>query len=288
MLRTSRLRGRGAFAVIALAAAAVTAAGCTPDAETGPSLPDGVRVTLQQLRSDVADRTAQVRVANRSERTLEITRVELRDDWFAAPAVRDRASTVTAGATVDLRIDLAPSACEGEPDAADRASVLVFTMQDGAEYDVPADDPLGFTDRLHERECLAHDIAAVAGLTWGEFTPAAAGAPATLRLDIAPAGGDGTVRIVEVRPTNLLRFATDDTAPFPLGLEVDGGAQPASVDVPLIPLRCDPHAVQEDKRGTVFTVAVTGDAGAGVIELPATAQQRGRMLSWVASWCGYG
>lgn len=245
-------------------------------------------MTLQQLRSDAADRTAQVRVANGSDSDLAIARLELQDDWFAAPVVRVRDSTVPAGRTVDLRIDLPPSACEGEPDAADRRSSLVFTMQDGTEYRVETDDPLEFTVRLHEKECLAHDAAAVAGLSWGAFAPSAPGAAATLRLDIAPAGGEGALRVVEVLPTNLLQFSAGSPAAMPLALEVDGRAQPASVDVPLLPLRCDPHAVLEDKRGTVFTVAIETGSASGVIELPATAEQRGQILSWVADWCGYG
>ncbi|MCR2783315.1 hypothetical protein [Microbacterium sp. zg.B96] len=282
--RQRRRCARAALATLAVAAAAALA-GCAPD--PAPTLPEGVRVTLQQLRSDVADRTAQVRVANGSDTELLITRLELHDDWFDGPAVRDRDSTITPGRTVDLRIDLPPSACEGEPDADARESVLVFTMRGGTEYRVPTEDSLGFTGRLHERECLAHDAAAVASLSWGAFTPSAAGEPATLQLDIAPAGGDGSLRIVEVLPTNLLRFA-DVTAPLPLGLEVDGRAQPAPVDVPLVPSRCDPHAVQEDKRGTVFTVAIETESVSGTIEVPASPEQRGKILSWVAAWCRYG
>ncbi|MFF2631578.1 hypothetical protein ACFVR6_01705 [Microbacterium sp. NPDC058021] len=283
---------RAGCATLALAGLAALAA-CTPTPAPAPDataadLPAGVVVTLQQLRSDAADRTAQVRVANDTDGDLEIARVELRDDWFDGPAVRERDSTITAGRTVDLRIDLPPSACDGEPDAAARESLVVLTLAGGTAYRVAADDPLGFTDRLHEKECLAHDVAAVAGLSWEEFVPSAAGAPAAWRLRIAPAGGDGALRVVEVHPTNLLQFAAGAPAPFAVGLAVDGTAPAASVDVPLWPLRCDPHAVLEDKRGTVFTLGVEIDGTAGLIELPATAEQRGQILAWVARWCGYG
>ena len=39
--------------------------------------------------------------------------------------------------------------------------------------------------------------------------------------------------------------------------------------MPLVPFRCDPHAVQEDKRGTIFDVRVEVDGEPGEIELAA-------------------
>ncbi|WP_257494411.1 hypothetical protein [Microbacterium jiangjiandongii] len=279
-----RHRARGAASTLAIGVVLALAA-CASEPE---ALPAGVTVTLQQLRSDVAERTAQVRVANASDDDLRIARVELRDDWFTGAVVRERDSTVRAGRTVDLRIALPPSACEGEPDAADRRSTLVIATRDGAEYRVAAADPLGFVADLHARECLAHDVAAVAALSWGGFTPSPPGSPATLRLDVAPAGGAESLRIVEVRPTNLLQFGADSSEPLRVGLEVDGTGEAASVAVPLVPLRCDPHAVQEDKRGTVFTIGVETAAGEGLIEVPVDEEERARMLTWVADWCGFG
>ena len=60
------------------------------------------------------------------------------------------------------------------------------------------------------------------------------------------------------------------------------------VVLPLVPLRCDPHVVQEDKRGTIFTIEVEIDGSKGAIELPAPEDLRGQILTWVAPWCGFG
>ncbi|WIM28518.1 hypothetical protein QNO26_01090 [Microbacterium wangruii] len=250
-------------------------------------LPEGVAVTVQQLRSDVAARTAQVRVVNDSAEDLRIDRVELQDDRFIGALARERDSTVPAGRTVDLRIELSASDCSVPSDARAESTVVVTTA-DGTAHRVRAADPLGFIAALHERECLAAAVAAVTSLSWGAFTPSAPGAPAALRLDLVPTGAAGTVRIVDVRPTNLLQFAAPSTDPFPVGREIDGRDGPSSIQVPLVPLRCDAHAVQEDKRGTVFVVAVETAGAEGVIEVAATAEHRGAILAWVARWCGFG
>ena len=51
---------------------------------------------------------------------------------------------------------------------------------------------------------------------------------------------------------------------YPIAAQVrEGDTEPIEVDLPLVPLRCDPHAVQEDKRGTVFTLDVEVDGRTG-------------------------
>lgn len=274
-------------AALAAATLVVTLASCSVQhAEKPATLPAGVSVELFQLRSDVAERGAQVRVVNGSDTDLEVTSVTFADDWFTGTTVRDRASTIPGGRTVDLRIALPESACEDVPDAASRTSRVTFELQSGATATVDVDDPLGFTTLIHEKECLRHDLAQIATLEWTSFTPSAAPLPAELQLTITPAGGTDAAELVEVQTTNLLEFAEEPTA-FPLALQVTGTDAATQVAVPLLPLRCDAHAVMEDKRGTVFNVAVDL-GGAGVVEVAASEAMRGEILRWVSDWCGFG
>ncbi len=90
-----------------------------------------------------------------------------------------------------------------------------------------------------------------------------------------------------MQTTNLLQF-TDQPTAFPLALSVSGADAASEVSLPLLPLRCDPHAVMEDKRGTVFDVGVEIDGAAGVVEIAASEAMRGEILRWVADWCGFG
>ena len=101
---------------------------------------------------------------------------------------------------------------------------------------------------------------------------------------------DGNNQVVGVQRTNLIDFAgaTADGG-FPLGVVIEPGSSgPVVVDVPLVPFRCDPHAVQEDKRGTIFAVRVEVAGELGDIDVFVGDELRGRILSWVVDWCGYG
>lgn len=287
-------RARLAVSAASSLAVALALAACAPQPAPQPAataadgaLPAGVEVELFQLRSDVAERGAQVRVVNDSDTDLVVTKVTFEDDWFEWESVRDRTSTIPAGRMIDLRIALPQSACDDEPDAADRTSRVTFELESGARATVEVDDPLGFTTLIHQKECLRHDLAQVATLEWTAFTASAAPLPAELQLTIAPAGGDGTAELRDVQTTNLLAFP-GQTAAFPAARRIGGADAATTVAVPIVPLRCDPHAVMEDKRGTVFNIAVEVDGASGVVEVAAPEAMRGDILRWVADWCGFG
>ena len=278
-----------------VAAAALVLAGCGAvggSAEPDRTLPEGVTVELIQLRADVAPRQAQVHVTNGSDVALRIGDVRVEDPRFEDAAVRvvaDRTSSVPAGRSVDVRVQLAAVDCDAPADAEPEV-VLELLADDGStEVTTPASDPLGFVAPLHERECLRERLADAATLAFTDFTPSPPGEPAALQLTITPTG-TGAATIVGVQRTNLLDFggATVNGA-HPLDLVIAGGAaEPVVVELPLVPFRCDAHAVQEDKRGTIFDVRVELDGEPGEIELFVGEERRGEILTWVAGWCGFG
>lgn len=282
---------------VGFALLAVLAAGCAPAAEepqphaSADGLPAGVTVELRQTRADVAGRQAAVSVHNGTERPIEIGAVSVADPRFAEPATRTvaRTSTVPPGATVDIRVQLAQVACDAPADA---AATVTLDVRD-AETDAvtprtaPIVDVVPFVAALHENECLQVAAERSAAVSLGTFTASAAGEPARLDLDVVPAPGEGTLRIVGIRETNLLTFPGLVDAVYPLDLDQTGTDRtPQSVALPLLPARCDAHAVQEDKRGTVFRLLVEVDGRAGSYDLAATPEQRGEILAWVAAWCG--
>ena len=286
-------------AAVALALVLGGCAASAPDAaSSSPAapLPDGVTVSFVQLRSDVADRQAQVKIVNGTDDVLTVGSVRVDDPRFDGPAGRvvERDSRISAGRTVDIRVQLPAVACGDAGVDADAEASVTFdysTGGDPVEVTAPLPDPVGFVGPLHERECRAALLAKAAGLAFTGFTPSAAGAPATLELTVRPTGAGAAV-IRGIQTTNLLTFeqGTGNTADtYPLDLAVTAAdTAPVVVSLPLVPLRCDPHAVQEDKRGTIFTLDVELDGVPGAIELAAPEDLRGKILSWVGAWCGFG
>ena len=270
-----------------MAALALTA--CAPSDPPQGALPPGVSVELIQLRSDVVDRAAELRLQNAGEGDLVVTRIALTDARFASPIVRDKRSPVPPGRTLDMRVDLPQVECAADGAAGSTTLELEFEV-DGraavAEASVP--DTLAFIPLLHQKECLRERLADVAMLSWGAFEPSDASDPAHLTLEIAPAGGAGSARIETVETTPLLMFDAAGAGPFAVGVEVDGSGGPQRVRVPLVPLRCDPHAVMEDKRGTIFDVTVALEGASGVVEVAAPAEIKGEILAWASDWCGFG
>ncbi|MBD3942226.1 hypothetical protein IF188_11015 [Microbacterium sp. NEAU-LLC] len=267
-------------------------AGCSAAPEREPALPSGVSVELQQLRSDVSSRQAEVHVTNGSDAAITIGEVRIEDARFEGPSVRviaDRVSSVPAGGAVDIRVQLAPVACD-VPDDGDARVVLQIVGDAGTtEVEVSAPDPVGFVAPLHARECLEERVADAAGFAFTGFTASAPGEAATLELTVTPTGS-GEAAVTGIERTNLIDFAVPgDDDVYPLDLEASADqATPTVVAVPIIPFRCDPHAVQEDKRGTIFDVQVVLDGQPGEIELFVGEELRGRILTWVGQWCGFG
>jgi len=62
-----------------------------------------------------------------------------------------------------------------------------------------------------------------------------------------------------------------------------------SVELDVVPTRCDPHAVVEDKRGTVFGVHARVDRVAQhVFYLPAPDALRAELRAFVGEHCAWG
>jgi hypothetical protein len=262
-------------------------------APVGTSLPAGVQVEVRQSRADVAARQAMVSVTNDSDRAIEVGGVWIDDPRFVAPAERvvERTSRVPAGATVDIRVQLAEVRCD-VPDAA-QVTATMEVADGGATatamaVTVPVVDRVPFLAELHARECLQQRALRSAAIEIGGFAPSPPGKPAALRLVVTPTSGAGALRITGIRETNLLTFEGVVDGLHRLDLDQTGtDRETQTVDLPLVPLRCDPHAVQEDKRGTVFRLFVEVDGEPGSFDLAATPVLRGEILDWIAAWCGF-
>ncbi|MFE5410794.1 hypothetical protein [Microbacterium sp. NPDC056569] len=295
--RAAPSRLAGALALPLVLAGTLALAGCAswgqlppePESTSAPAL----TAELHQLRSDVGPRQAQVRISNDSDVELTIGDVQVHDPRFegtAARVIADRRSTIPRGASADVRVQLPAVDCSVADDGEADAVIEVVSDSGSTEVTASAPDPLGFVVALHARECLLERVTDAASLAFTGFAPSPPGEPAALELTVTPTGA-AEATVVGVERTNLIDLdgLAADQDLYRLDLEVTADdADPVVIRLPLTPTRCDPHAVQEDKRGTIFPLRVEVDGEPGEIELFVGEEMRGKILSWVAAWCGFG
>jgi hypothetical protein len=265
----------------------------TACAPTNAQLPDGVQISVFQNRSDYASRTLVIGVVNTTDAPLHLDRAEFSSPRFSDASVWERGTTLRPGAQVDLRVPLAETVCgvESAPTV-----TLGFTIDGvaGSATVVPVDDR-GRLDEINREECLDDAVADAARLRIAESVTWRPGAhePATVELDVAPENGStASLLIVSVAQTVLLALVDgsgERVDSLPVGVEVTAdGASATSVLLSFVPSRCDPHAVAEDKLGTLFPLEVRIDGGEpGTIYVAASDDTKVQIYDYIADYCGY-
>lgn len=200
-----------------------------------------------------------------------------------APACGIRTAPANRGAAVELRI--APSSGPG-PATAGPATA-------GPATAVPAADPYRVLERNNAEMCLAQAAAAVAGLRLEpELEVAADAQSAVLTLAITPRstpgavnpGSPGTLTISRIDGTTLLE--EDPSAPWPRSVSVHAGGASQQFRLGIRPARCDPHAIADNKVGTLLPLRVSAGGRDGVLKVEAGALLRGRIYEFITTACG--
>lgn len=274
-------RGRAVWflaccAVVSIAVSACTTAASPRTHPTRTASSEDVVVEFRQNRDQYATGAAVVRITNRGVADLAITDVEVGGPAFTATTSRDRRSTVPAGQIRDLAVVVPPVDC-GAEDAAPTLDVVLL-LDDGSSI-AAADvaDPTDALPRIRSAVCTGEAVGRIAEVT-AEPAVRLEGSGATtvavLTIRVEPTGTAGRLELVTLRSTVLLQPApTADGASssedWPLGLVVDATGDPRSIELRVVPTRCDPHALAEDKVGTLFPLVVRIDDGPeAVMTLP--------------------
>ena len=276
--------------IVALAAVAAGLTACAPTASS--TAPEGVRVSVYQPRPDVPKNRMAIQIHNDGDAPVTVTSAVLASSFFTDEMAwgPDRTATVAPGYAVDLRVDLPTEAdCSGvEPTL---TATFGWTLGDrSGTATVEPDDPFHLLDLLHDAACLIVSVDAVAKLTATSLeAPAALLGPAQLAIAVEPTGADGTVTLDTIHSTTLLNPAGADGVGVPeldLGIAIDRDG-PAEVRIPIVPNRCDAHALAEDKIGTRMPLYVTApDGSSGRLVLSASDELRAQLYAFYSSYCG--
>jgi hypothetical protein len=270
-------------AVLALLALA----GCAPTT----SAPAEVTVSVYQPRPDVAAGRIAIQVHNGGTEPLTITGARLQSTYFIDDLTwaGDREPVVRAGLSLDLRVPLADSDCTEGIDAA-HTVVLDYRVGDRTgTIELVPDDPFELLPRLRDAACLWVRVGEIVELTAVSVAaPNTLGSPGQVVIAVTPTGAPGTVTVDAAFSTTLLAPALDGVGigELPLGVEL-GADGPTEFRVPIVPNRCDAHALAEDKVGTRLPLEVTVSTGArGRLILSASDELRGQMYAFYAGYCG--
>ncbi|MBX3099206.1 MAG: hypothetical protein KF761_06455 [Salinibacterium sp.] len=273
-------------------ALAVALAGCAaPAGSTAP--PEGVSVAVYQTRTDVGPRRLELSIQNGSTEPLHVTGARLFSAQFTETAVWMKASTtIPAGATIDLPVLLPAPDCT----AADPQPIVEFdyTREDGSTGTARtvADDRLDRLPALRAEDCLAKAVSDIVDLSITAPPRAGLinGVPVIeVELAAVPTGATGSVELSTLSSTTLF-MAPDPltgmaTNEQPIGVTIAGTDDPSVVTLFLVPGRCDPHAIQEDKRGTIMPIDVKVGDLEGRIYVPSADAVRGALYQFVTNAC---
>lgn len=261
------------------------AAACGDDIDTAP-LPDGIAAHIDQSRVERKGREVFLRVENGTSDTITIEKFRLTSPRLATV---DWTGEETIGATyeADLEFDLPDGRCG---DTIDATVQLTYRIGDGElrESTVSADDPYGNAALFADRDCAENTLARAADLAVGEPYVSGAGADSVLRLPVTltPTGRTADVRFGGFGSTVLFRQAAG--SPTEVDVPLAAGAPTTEQVMAVVPARCDPHALAEDKVGTLFPVTVTSPdlPPNASFFLPLSKEQRAAFFAFFRTHCG--
>jgi hypothetical protein len=276
-------RGASVAALVVGALCCGLLAGCAPAA---PAISD-VTVMVYQPRTDIIHGRLAIQVRNGTDEPFEVVGASLNSpDFVAATAWPDDSTTVHAGRALDLRAPLPEVHCDADTRPVATIEYLVDGVAGVAELEV--EDPYDLLPRLHREACLTEEVAEVAILTPLEVIQPDGVAPAILVIGVEPTGAPGVVTLESVSGTTLLKPTLDGQPSdlVPLGIDIDANG-PTEVRIPFVPNRCDPHALMEDKVGTIIPLYVTTATQTGTrLMMPVTDEQRAAFYAFFAAYCG--
>jgi len=269
--------------VVALAIAAAALVSCSATSTTNGAA--DVSVSLVQERPDVSKNQLAIKVKNRGENPLTIARATLASTYFEVPLVwaGESPSTVLPGRALDLRVAIPGVLCDADSPGA----AVTLELADAVVELVPT-DPYDLVERLHRNACHVSTVAAVAALTAERLVnPPSLPAAAELVVSVQPTGATGVIVLESVLGTTLLSPSSGGVGLPELVLDQSISAEgPLEVRIPIVPNRCDAHALAEDKVGTRIPLIVTAaDGTTGRITLAASDDLREQMYSYYSAYC---
>lgn len=255
--------------------------------------PEGLSFSVYQTRFDANARQLQFHIDNQSGETVTFTGVRLDSPLFDSPVTWQGESTVEDGRARDLKASLPAAACP-RPMETDATASFDFVLGDGRNGTVTVvpGDPMEILASLTAADCLDAALQLHADLEIISLTATGKeGEAASMVLQLTPSSAPGELHLETIEGTNLLALLDDDGTQVDersLDLTVSADSPPQQLVLRLEPTRCDPHAIAEDKQGTLFPLVFTTSEGeGGKVRIAAPDAIRSQLYAFVADFCQF-
>jgi hypothetical protein len=267
-----------------------TVLGCGATDEPGEArtvpFPDDLTAYVDQSRLQREGRTLFVRLVNDAERRVTVTHADIESPRFGTITWTGEKSFENEA---DLAFELPKSGCGTGSDAEVR---LTYRIDDGPELrsTTTATDRYGAVALFMDRDCAEERLGEAATLELGTVRIVGEGRNSVYELPVTltPTGAQDEVAFMGFEDTVLFRQVpgsahVDEGITYPLGPD----DPPVEVVLRLIPSRCDPHALADDKVGTLVPVRVTGPdlPAAAAFYLPIGDERRAALRGFVPTHC---
>lgn len=256
------------------------------------ALPEGLVAYLDQSRLDRVGRSVFVRLVHDSTvsgagEMITVTRAEVSSPRFAGVTWTGEKSFANEA---DLDLQLPVGSCGTGSDA---EVTLTYRVDDGPVVvsQTTATDRYGAIALFLDRDCSEQTLAEAAVLSVGQQRVVGVGRSSAyvLPVTLTPTGARDDVAFTGFQDTVLFQVLPGtpifpETDPVPLA---DGG--PVELRLRLVPSRCDPHALAEDKVGTLIGVHVSAPEVPETASsyLPLTDEARADLRGFFTTYCGF-
>jgi hypothetical protein len=262
----------------------LTACGTTEPRET--AWPDGLTAYVDQTRLQRNTGDAFVRLVNDTGTPIEVSRLEVGSDRFRA-AWR---GFEPVDPEMDFDFDMPHGRC-GEGGDADLT--ITWRNTDEEEWRTStgtAEDRYANIDRLLDRDCAERTLTEAAEVTVGEPRVEGEGKQSVFVLPVtfAPTEKAPEVTFDGWEGTVLFQLASEAPT-WPRATPRPMTGESTTLDLRVLPARCDPHALADDKVGSLFRVHVGGPRvpEQAAYFLPLSKQQKAALYDFLPGHCGW-
>ncbi|MBN9129273.1 MAG: hypothetical protein J0I04_06425 [Paenarthrobacter ureafaciens] len=249
---------------------------------------------INQSRDQYGKHAILIQLTNTSSSAIVVSSVDLRSGLFQQDITWspvNGALELPPNQPKSLPASLPEPRCRNNTVGPPTATVqFAGSTNEQRQISTEGSDPFGVLQRNADELCLAKDAAGVASIVLDpELDVAPDGRTAVVRLVITPAKAraqNQTLVIESIGGTTLLAEQPSD--PWSRDVKITAAADAHVLSLRIRPARCDPHAVAEDKVGTLIPVNVAIGERHGALKVAAPAELRGRIHDFVTAACSAG